>query len=99
MTNLIQSLNDFEILTTKELLIRLKISRTKLCELKRKGTLIPARHYIQNGRVLRFVWGADLIETIHENPEEKEETTDERTRKSKAFPRHRAGRGAINLDY
>ena len=57
-----------EILSTKEVLERLKIGRSKLFELKKSGKLRPGLHYFQNGRVLRFIWTLDLLQAIHDEP-------------------------------
>ena len=88
-----------EIVTTSELLERLKIGRTKLFELKKNGTLTPGRHFFKNGRILRFVWGADLIEAIHENTNAEPSPTNQQF-KTPAMPIPRAStKSTINLNY
>ena len=100
METMINQPSDFyEILTTVETLTRLKIGRTKLFQLIKRGALIPGRHYFKNGRVLRFVWGPDLIEAINEEPVKEPELTDQQTSN---FPTRKIRTGknsVINLDY
>lgn len=52
---------NLELLTSQEFAKRLKISRSLLFEWLAKGMLIPGKHYIKIGRILRFVWSDDLI--------------------------------------
>lgn len=56
-----------EILTTEEFARRLKIGRSSLFEWLRKGVLVQGRDYFKVGRVLRFVWSDDLIESLLAN--------------------------------
>ena len=99
MAGTIQSSNFFEIVTTREILERLKIGRTKLFELKRNETIIAGRHFFQNGRVLRWVWGPDLIEALHENPIEKQSPTDQQPKKSATNTTRPTMKSTINLSY
>ena len=99
MSNPTKSSDFFEILTTKEVLERLKIGRTKLFELMKKGTLTPGRHFFKNGRVLRFVWGIDLIEAIHEEPGGAFDQAIKRSEDSKACGELIVGRSPINMSY
>ena len=92
--------SDFlEILNTEELLRRLKIGRTKLFELKRNGKVVPGRHFFQNGRVLRWVWGPDLIEALHENPVEKPAPTNQQPKQSGMNTTRATMKSTINLNY
>lgn len=89
----------FEILTTEEVLARLKIGRTKLFELKKKGKLIPGRHFFKNGGILRFVWGPDLIMALHEDPAQNTQTTDQKNKASKQNQSVANKRSPINMEY
>jgi len=94
-----QSSNFAEIVTTREILDRLKIGRTKLFELKRNGTIIPGRHFFKNGRVLRWVWGPDLVEALHENPVEKLSPTNQQPKKAATNTTRSTMKSTINLSY
>ncbi|MBA7709776.1 hypothetical protein ES703_118701 [subsurface metagenome] len=99
MNQSIQSSAFPEIVTTSELLKRLKIGRTKLFELKKNGTFTPGRHFFKNGRVLRFVWGADLIEAIHENTDDEPSPTNQQPKRPTMTTVHATNKSTINLDY
>jgi len=99
MSNPTKSSDFFEILTTKEVLERLKIGRTKLFELMKKGTLTPGRHFFKNGRVLRFVWGIDLIEAIHDEPGKAFAQIEQRSENLKTYREIAVGRSPINMSY
>ena len=87
-----------EILTTEEVLKRLKIGRTKLFELIKKGTLKPGHHFVRNGRMLRFIWGIDLIRALHESPIEELVSANRPPSNSK-HARAATGRSAIDMNY
>jgi hypothetical protein len=67
--------------------------------MKRNGTIIPGRHFFQNGRVLRWVWGPDLIEALHENPVEKTSPTKEQSKKPETITTRSIMKSTINLSY
>jgi hypothetical protein len=95
----IQPPNFLEIVTTREFLTRLKIGRTKLFGLKKNGTLVPGRHFFQNGRVLRWVWGPDLIEALHKNPVEKPSPINQHPKQSETNTTRPSMKSTINLSY
>lgn len=99
MSEISRASNDFEVLTTKEVLMRLRISRTKLFELKRDGSLIPGRHFFKNGRVLRFVWSSDLIEALNEQPTETQSQKNRKSKGIKRNPKRFPKKSPINLSY
>lgn len=99
MSGSIQSSDSFEVITTKEVLGRLRISRAKLFELKRNGNLIPGRHFFKNGRTLRFVWSHELIEAIHENPADASAPKNPQYKKYPKRTSFENKKGTINLDY
>lgn len=55
-----------ELLTPEEFSERLKIGRSTLFEWLGKGILIPGKHYFKIGRVLRFIWSDELIQSLLE---------------------------------
>jgi len=55
-----------EILTPEEFAERLKIGRSTLFEWLQKGILVPGKHFLKVGRVLRFVWSDDVVITLLE---------------------------------
>jgi excisionase family DNA binding protein len=55
------------LLTTNEFADRLKVSRTTVFKWIKDGTLIPGRHFIRVGRIVRFLWEPDLIREIHQD--------------------------------
>jgi hypothetical protein len=94
-----ESTDQLEIMTTKEVLERLKIGRTKLFELKRAGKLVPGRHFIRNGRYLRFIWVPDLIKSINEKPAKYSKLTSIQPEVARKKTNNPANGSAINLDY
>lgn len=89
---------DIELLKTEELLKRLKIGKTKLFELIGKDTLIPGIHYFRNGRVLRFVWSADLIKALHDSSSAKLSSSLKPKTTNRPQNRNYA-RSQVNLEY
>lgn len=87
------------LLTTNEFADRLKNSRTTVFKWIKDGTLIPGRHFIRVGRIVRFLWEADLIREIHQDSflqpvsieQQSDRFAEERTRSGK--------RSVLNLDY
>lgn len=55
---------DFQLLTTEEFCRRFGIGRTKLFEMKKAGTLVRGRHYMQFGRKLLFPWGPEFLQRL-----------------------------------
>ncbi len=49
-----------EFLTIEQVAERLHVSRATLFTWKQSARLVHGRHYLQRGRVLRFVWSAEL---------------------------------------
>lgn len=59
-------MSDRELLTPEEFAERLKIGRSTLFDWLGKGILVPGQHYFKVGRVLRFVWCNELIQSLLE---------------------------------
>lgn len=55
-----------EILTAEEFAERLKIGRSTLFDWLGKGILVPGKHYMKVGRVLRFVWSDEVVISLLE---------------------------------
>lgn len=53
-----------EFLTVEQLAQRLQVSRATLFTWMQKGILSQGRHYFKRGRVLRFIWSAELIQEL-----------------------------------
>ncbi len=51
----------FEVLTLEEFMERMKIGRTTVHKWKSIGRLQPGKHFIKNGRVVRFIWTKEVI--------------------------------------
>ncbi|BCG47905.1 hypothetical protein GEOBRER4_n2753 [Citrifermentans bremense] len=56
--------SDFQLLTTEEFCKRFGIGRTKLFEMKKAGTLVRGRHYMQFGRKVLFPWGPEFLQRL-----------------------------------
>jgi excisionase family DNA binding protein len=91
-----------ELLTVQEFAERMKISRTTVFDWIRKGTLRLGRHYLKIGRVIRFEWGPELVQKLHEDSvEEQEKAINKSSSKrpeSRKVRRPASRRVAINLD-
>ena len=92
------SADSIKILSTEEVLERLKIGRSKLFELKKSGKFIPGRHYFQNGRVLRIIWSSDLLQAIHEDPIPQSDKS-KKPESSDAIKTAAPGKSQINFEY
>ena len=55
-----------DILTAEEFAYRLKIGRSTLFDWLSKGVLVPGKHYVRIGRVLRFMWTDDIVASLAE---------------------------------
>lgn len=89
----------FEILLIDEFAERLKVGRSTIWNWKNDGTLVPGHHYIQKGKVLRFIWARDLILELHDDngtvPDSNEKILHEIT----PTPKPRSKKVGLNLDY
>ena len=98
MTKESNNIPHFEILLIDEFAERLKVGRSTIWTWKKDGTLVPGHHYIQKGKVLRFIWSRDLILDLHGLDLSKTEPHEEIgiEKKHQTNPRQKVG---INLDY
>jgi hypothetical protein len=90
-----------EILTPEEFLERMKIGRTTFFKWKKEGRLQVGRDFIQKGRILRVLWGVELLKRLLETSDESvEKKPQEKAAKQKGGivpPRKRTT--AINFEY
>ena len=94
-----KSSDAFELLNIDEYAKRFMISRTTIFKWKQDGTLLPGRHYIQKGKIVRYIWARDVIEDIHQKTERDTEQSENQVRVPiKEGPRARNS-SFINFEY
>lgn len=92
--------DSMEILTPEEFIQRMKIGRTTFFGWKKAGKLKAGRDFIQEGRVIRIPWCAELLERLLEGssgPETK--AASKRSRQEQKTVRPPQHKTAINFDY
>lgn len=57
----------FELLSPKEFVERLGISKSELHEWRAKGWLVPERHFIKIDSIVRYFWSESRLIEIHQN--------------------------------
>ena len=67
MDKKIKIYSHFELLTIEEYAKRLHVGRTTIFKWKESGKLLPQQHFIQKGRIVRYVWELETIRSLHEN--------------------------------
>ena len=78
---------------------RLKVGRTTIFKWKQEGVLIPGRHFIKRGKVVRYIWAFDLIMELHENAINKAKNTGLQDIDYMTKKRRLKNKIAINLGY
>jgi hypothetical protein len=64
-----------EFITVEEVATRLHVCRATLFNWMQQGIFIQGKHFFKRGRVLRFIWGDDLVNAVlGESPEQCEST-------------------------
>ena len=53
--------SETQLLTVEQFAERLQVSRATVFVWMQKQILVPGKHFIKFGRVLRFSWSADLV--------------------------------------
>jgi predicted site-specific integrase-resolvase len=91
--------NNFELLTINEFSQRLKVGRTTIYNWKRNGTLSPGRHFIQRGKIVRYIWVLDAIREIQENSSQQHVITNKISNKSLIKKNHTNKKSIINFEY
>ncbi len=56
-----------ELIKLEEFAKRINVGRTTVFQWIKEGRLLPGRHFIKIGRVVRFEWGPDLLRKLHED--------------------------------
>lgn len=99
MNNQTKTYSSFELLPVAEYAKRLHVGRTTIFKWKESGKLLPQQHFIQKGRIIRYVWDIETIRSLHENEtpdsDSKNIDPDFVTEKKKDSTR----KSAINLNY
>ena len=91
--------NSFEILLMDEYAGRLKVGRSTIYNWKNDGTLVAGRHYIQKGKILRFIWAIDLILELHDQQDSATESNEKILPEETHSSEIRSKKVGINLDY
>ena len=95
--------SDVQLLTTEEFCRRFGIGRTKLFEMKKAGTLVRGRHYMQYGRKLLFPWGPEFLQRLLSDcmavAPPTPRFTDQDEGSNRVKPVHRKRQLKINADY
>lgn len=84
-----------EVLTVEQFAERLKVSRATLFNWMQRNILVAGRHYLKQGRVLRFLWSTELIMELvasSEAPKERRPVTP-------VLPRSQKQSNPINWEY
>lgn len=99
---MIENINNkttFEILSIDEFADRLKVGRSTIWNWKNDGTLVPGHHYIQKGKVLRFIWARDLILELHDDNGTVPDSDEKILPEVIPTPKPQSKKVGINLDY
>jgi hypothetical protein len=94
-----KSSDALELLTIDEYAERIKIGRTTVFKWKQDGTLVPGRHYIKKGKILRFIWTRDVIEEIHQESEQTVKHPKKGVKTPKKMSPRANDKCTMNLDY
>ena len=93
-------LEQIEIISLEEFAKRMGVARTTVFEWIKRVKLLPGRHFIKMGRVIRFEWGPDLLKKLYEDSDAATVTSPnvkpQPTRSSRTGSKQKA---AIDLDY
>jgi hypothetical protein len=57
-------MHTYEFITIEEVAERLHVSRATLFNWMQKGIFTQGKHFFKRGRVLRFIWGDDLVTAL-----------------------------------
>jgi hypothetical protein len=77
---------------------KLDVGRSTVHEWIRIGRLVPGIHFIKIGRVIRFLWGDELIQRLLEDSAVGSYAPTARN-STKSVPRSYSKETVINLDY
>ena len=89
-----------EIITLEQFADKMQIARTTAFEWKRNGKLLAGRDFVQIGRVIRILWGAELLKRLLESTAETEsEKVAERSKPKAKIVKPPKQKTAINFAY
>jgi excisionase family DNA binding protein len=91
--------SSFELLTVDEYAKRLQVGRTTIYEWKSSGKLIPQQHFIQKGRVIRFIWELETIRSLHENDTPDFENSEPESTYEAEKGKYSSRKSTIDLNY
>jgi hypothetical protein len=91
--------DNIELLTLEEYAKRFGVCRTTIFEWKKRGRLKAGRHFIKIGRVLRFFWSIDVIRDLHNDKDEKSETSNDNLMDARKEIKGMKRGSAINFEY
>lgn len=86
-------LSTCEFITVEEVATRLHVCRATLFNWMQRGVFIQGKHFFKRGRVLRFIWGDDLVNAVLGESTEKFEST------AVAKPAHSKNSSPLNWEY
>ena len=90
-----------DLITLEEFARRMQVGESSVWKWIRNGRLRPGRHFIRIDRVIRFSWGEELIQKLHEDcgEETREDVLFEQTEEDAEvkIKKHRYGK-KINFD-
>jgi hypothetical protein len=89
--------NDFVLVPAKVYIARLGIGKSTLHLWRKKGWLIPGRHFLKFGQVVLYFWDEDRLREIHENCNQGREGL--RRQRSTVKPPPKSSRQGVNWDY
>jgi hypothetical protein len=99
MDKKIKTYSFFELLPVEEYAKRLHVGRTTIFKWKESGKLVPQQHFIQKGRMVRFIWELETIRSLHDkdtpNSDSKNLESDYMTEKKKDSTK----KSPINFNY
>jgi hypothetical protein len=92
--------NTTELIKLEEFAKRINVGRTTVFEWIKQGKLLPGRHFIKLGRVIRFPWGPELLEKLHEDSDSIPGPAPASKPQQRSQCRTNSGRKAVvDLDY
>lgn len=95
------TVDKFEVLAIEEFCRRLDICQSQVYRLRNEGKLVPGRHYIKIGKVVRYFWSMEVLRDIHSavNGGEGEEPPPQNASPEHRKPPRRPGRVAERVNW
>ncbi len=89
--------DNFELISPDEFIGRLGIAKSTLHLWRSKGWLVPGRHFLKLGLVVRYFWSLDRLLEIHEIC--NRDHSQQRLKRVKAPPSPLSTDERVNWDY